>query len=376
MSFLTFLVDQFIVQKNYVIFFEFIGVLVMLGISAHVPSRMKRLTFTGILLLFIELVVYTVELWTQDFETLSLARPLLTAVKYSIYPYILFVMTMITVKSQLSWQKNFLLLLPATIAVPFYFTSQWTHLVCYYKESNTWAPGPLRYLPYGIFALYLVLFLIRNVVFLRSEVPQIRWVLYFIIFAPAIGVPLYLITDYSDDYSALFTSSIVLYYLFIYLHFARFDPLTGLLNRQVYYFDMNSGSGRITYAVSIDLNDLKLINDSYGHDAGDAALKTVASVLKKNVGRNGTLYRIGGDEFVIFYHGVDERAVVQAIEKMRAEMAKTPYVCAFGYAKRGPLHTVEDAVRYADREMYDDKAQIKKFQEAERRAGQPGDKTV
>ena len=376
MSFLTFLVDQFIVQKNYVIFFEFIGVLVMLGISAHVPSRMKRLTFTGILLLFIELVVYTVELWTQDFETLSLARPLLTAVKYSIYPYILFVLTMITVKSQLSWQKNFLILLPATIAVPFYFTSQWTHLVCYYSETNVWAPGPLRYLPYGIFALYLVLFLVRNVFFLRSEVPQIRWVLYFIIFAPAIGVPLYLITDYSDDYSALFTSSIVLYYLFIYLHFARFDPLTGLLNRQVYYFDMSSGSGRITYAVSIDLNDLKLINDSYGHDAGDAALKTVASVLKKNVGRNGTLYRIGGDEFVIFYHGVDERAVVQAIEKMRGEMAKTPYVCAFGYAKRGPLHTVEDAVRYADREMYDDKAQIKKFQEAERRAGQPGDKTV
>ncbi len=376
MSFLTFLVDRFIVQKNYVIFFEFIGVLVMLGISAHVPSRMKRLTFTGILLLFIELVVYTVELWTQEFATLSLARPLLTAVKYSIYPYILFVLTMITVKSQLSWQKNFLILLPATIAVPFYFTSQWTHLVCYYSETNVWAPGPLRYLPYGIFALYLVLFLIRNVVFLRSEVPQIRWVLYFIIFAPAIGVPLYLITDYSDDYSALFTSSIVLYYLFIYLHFARFDPLTGLLNRQVYYFDMNSGSGRITYAVSIDLNDLKLINDSYGHDAGDAALKTVASVLKKNVGRNGTLYRVGGDEFVIFYHGVDERAVVQAIERMRGEMAKTPYVCAFGYAKRGPLHTVEDAVRYADREMYDDKAQIKKFQEAERRAGRPGDKTV
>ena len=376
MSFLTFLVDRFIIQKNYVIFFEFIGVLVMLGISAHVPPRMKRLTFTGILLLFIELVVYTVELWTQEFATLSLARPLLTAVKYSIYPYILFVLTMITVKSQLSWQKNFLILLPATIAVPFYFTSQWTHLVCYYSETNVWAPGPLRYLPYGIFALYLVLFLVRNVFFLRSEVPQIRWVLYFIIFAPAIGVPLYLITDYSDDYSALFTSSIVLYYLFIYLHFARFDPLTGLLNRQVYYFDMNSGSGRITYAVSIDLNDLKLINDSYGHDAGDAALKTVASVLKKNVGRNGTLYRIGGDEFVIFYHGVDERAVVQAIEKMRGEMAKTPYVCAFGYAKRGPLHTVEDAVRYADREMYDDKAQIKKFQEAERRAGQPGDKTV
>ena len=368
MSFLSFLSDRFIVQSNYVALFEFVGILVMLGISAHVPPRMKRLTFVGILLLFIELVVYTVELWTQDFATLNLARPLLTATKYSIYPYILFVMTMITVKSQLSWKKNFLILLPATLAVPVYFSTQWTHLVCFYSRSNKWMAGPLRYLPYAIFALYLVLFLVRNVIFLHSETRQIRWILYFIIFAPAVGVPLYLFTDYSDDYSALFTSSIVLYYLFIYLHFARFDSLTGLLNRQVYYSDMNDGTNKIDYAVSIDLNDLKLINDSYGHDAGDTALKTVANVLKKKVGKNGTIYRIGGDEFVIFYRNVDEGAVVHAIEAMRNEMAKTPYVCAFGYAKKEGVHSVEDAVRFADREMYDDKAQIKKFKDAERQS--------
>ena len=356
------------ITSNYVVLFEFVGLLIMLGISAHVPSRMKRLTITAVLLLFFELVVYYVEMWTQDFETLSLARPLLTAAKYSIYPFILYVMTMITVKTRLPWYKNLLILLPATVVIPIYFSSQWTGLVCTFSESNHWAPGPLRYLPYVIFAIYLVLFLVRNIVFLHSETQQIRGILYFIIIAPVVGVLLYLFLDYSDDYSAIFTSSIVLYYLFIYLHFARFDPLTGLLNRQVYYFDMNTGSNRISYAVSIDLNDLKHINDSYGHDAGDTALKTVAAVLRKNVGRNGTLYRIGGDEFVIFYRDVDESAVAKAIEKMRAEMAKTPYVCAFGYAKRGPLHSVEDAVRYADHEMYDDKAQIKKFKEAEKRA--------
>ena len=360
------------ITSNYVVLFEFVGLLIMLGISAHVPSRMKRLTFTGIILLFIELTLYYVELWTQDFATLSIARPLLTAGKYSIYPFILYVMTMITVKTKLPWYKNFLILLPAMVVIPIYFSSQWTRLVCFFSESNRWAPGPLRYLPYVIFAIYLVLFLVRNIVFLHSETQQIRGILYFIIIAPVVGVLLYLFLDYSDDYSAIFTSSIVLYYLFIYLHFARFDPLTGLLNRQVYYFDMNTGSNRISYAVSIDLNDLKHINDSYGHDAGDTALKTVAAVLRKNVGRNGTLYRIGGDEFVIFYRDVDESAVAKAIEKMRAEMAKTPYVCAFGYAKRGPLHTVEDAVRFADHEMYDDKAQIKKFKDAETRAQRPG----
>jgi len=346
--------------ENYVVLFECVGILFMLGISAHTPARMKRLTFIGILLLIVQTVVYSLEVWTWDFETLTLWRPFLTATQYSLYPFILFVLTMITVKSKLSWKTNLLLLLPAIAAVPLYYTSQWTHLVCWYHESNHWAPGPLRFLPYGVFALYLLLFLVRNLFFLRSEANQIRWILYLIVFCPAVGVVFYLVTDYPHSYSALFTSSIVLYYLFIYLHFARFDPLTGLLNRQVYYLDMNRAADKITYAVSIDLNDLKHINDGYGHDAGDVALKTVAAVLKKNVGKHGTLYRIGGDEFVIFYRNVDEKAVVRAIEAMREEMAKTPYTCAFGYAKKELLHSVEDAVRYADHVMYDDKAAIKK----------------
>lgn len=340
----------------------------MLGISAHTPRRMKRLTFIAILLMFLQIVVYSLEVWTQSFETLSLWRPMLTATQYSLYPFILFVLTMITVKTKLRWQMNLLLLLPAIIVIPLYYSSQWTHLVCWYHENNHWAPGPLRPLPYIVFALYLILFLVRNLFFLRSETRQIRWILYFIIFSPAVGVLLYLATDYSNNYSLLFTSSIVLYYLFIYLHFARFDPLTGLLNRQVYYFDMHTGSEKINFAVSIDLNDLKHINDSYGHDAGDTALKTVAAVLKKNVGKNGTLYRIGGDEFVIFYRHIDEGAVIRAIAAMREEMDKTPYTCAFGYAKKEALHSVEDTVRYADHEMYDNKTRIKKFRDAEKRA--------
>ena len=365
-TFLKYCVEY--LKENYVVLFEFVGILVMLGISAHTPARMKRLTFTAVLLMFTQTIVYTLELWTQSFETLSIWRPMLTAAEYSIHPFILFVLTMITVKSKLRWHLNLLILLPAILVIPLYFSSQWTHLVCWFSESNHWAPGPLRFLPYIVFGLYIILFLVRNLFFLFSETAQIRWILLFIIFAPVAGVVFYYATDYSNNYSLLFTSSILLYYLFVYLHFARFDSLTGLLNRQVYYADMNDGAHRIDYAVSIDLNDLKLINDNYGHDAGDTALKTVAGVLKRNVGKNGTLYRIGGDEFVIFYRNVDEGAVVHAIEAMRNEMAKTPYVCAFGYSKREKVHTVEDAVRFADREMYEDKAQIKKYKDAERQA--------
>ena len=50
---------------------------------------------------------------------------------------------------------------------------------------------------------------------------------------------------------------LLLYYVFLLQRFTMRDSLTGLLNRQVYYFDMNTGANRISYAVSIDLNEVR-----------------------------------------------------------------------------------------------------------------------
>ena len=106
------------------------------------------------------------------------------------------------------------------------------------------------------------------------------------------------------------------------------------------------------------MNDLKKINDTQGHDAGDKALKTVAECLTPNRLRNKKVYRIGGDEFAIFYLNKKEETVLKDIELMREELSKTPYVCAFGY------EMVEDkdvlgAMQIADREMYSNKAKLK-----------------
>ena len=88
---------------------------------------------------------------------------MLTACKYTTYPLILYFLIMITTPQTkpLSFKMKLILLIPEIISVPLYFTSEWTHLVCYFPE-NVYNGGPLKYLPYFIFVFYLIIFVVQN----------------------------------------------------------------------------------------------------------------------------------------------------------------------------------------------------------------------
>ena len=106
MIFVNYIVD------NYVLLFELIGLLIMLKISAHVSKTDRIITIWVICLLLTESVASSLEIWTQSFETLSIARPLLTAIKYSIYPVIIFLLMQITITKKSSKKKVLLFLIP------------------------------------------------------------------------------------------------------------------------------------------------------------------------------------------------------------------------------------------------------------------------
>ena len=340
--------------------YELFGLLLLLGISANISLTKRRNTRVVIALLFLETVVYWVEMWTQTFETLSIARPLLTAAKYSLYPLILYVLMQIVSEGAVSKRMNLILLIPEIISVPFFFTSQWTHIVVWYSEGNGWQAGPLRYWPYILFALYVVIFVVRNFIFFRKYTPLTRLAFLFIVGGSVTGVLLYMIFEISDDFGAVFTSAILLYYVCVYIQMAKIDPMTMLLNRQSFYQDITNRAGRVSGVMSIDMNELKYINDTYGHEAGDKALTTVSRIFWANAGPNGVVYRVGGDEFIVLYFGTNDEEALNAIQTMRAKLTETPYVCAFGYSPKFQLSSVEDAMREADRLMYADKAAIKR----------------
>ena len=104
---------------------------------------------------------------------------------------------------------------------------------------------------------------------------------------------------------------------------ANIDPLTGVQNKRAY--DLAAAKlddGNTPYAiVMVDLNDLKMTNDRYGHDKGDVAIKKLTEVLR-GVFENSPVYRIGGDEFTVILTGENLGSMGALLDGFRAEMEK------------------------------------------------------
>ena len=354
------------IVDNYVMLYELAGLFCILAISNLLSARMKRQTIAIVILLLAESVVFRLEGLTQNLTEMSLYRPFLTALLYSLYPVILMLLILLTETDDFN-RRSLVFVIPWALCVPVFFTSQWTHLVCWFTEDNHYMGGPMNMLPYWLFAFYVLIFLVQNVRFFRGYSRINRSIARYIILGAMAGVLLYIVTEVNMDYSAIFTAAVLLYYVLVYIHMAKMDPLTSLPNRQSYYQDLKIETRIITGVISIDMNDLQAINSSLGHEFGDMALVVVAGVLKHHCPKNSTVYRVGGDEFVVICRRQGETEIRAAINSMRENLVYTSYVCAFGYAMCGPDNNVQQAIKLADERMKEDKAASKQFRDGTNR---------
>ena len=95
------------------------------------------------------------------------------------------------------------------------------------------------------------------------------------------------------------------------------DALTGAYNRR-YYEDEARKKTEASGVAMIDLDDFKLYNDTYGHNAGDMALTTTADIIKKCIRKTDTLIRYGGDEFLLILDGVTHEILNKKLEQIRS----------------------------------------------------------
>ena len=346
--------------NNYIMIYELMGLLIMLEISVHISEKDRRLSFFIIFLLTFESVIFYLEKWTQEFNSLSIMRPMFTATLYSIYPVIMILEMQIFSTRKISSRKMILILLPELISIPVYFTSQWTRVVCWFAEDNHYQGGFLTKWPYIIFGFYLLIFLINNVILIKDYSKINKFITLFLIIGPVLGVIYYIKYEYDRDYSELFATAILLFFIYKYINMARIDPLTSLLNRQCYYKDIVVKKDLITGVVSADMNELKYINDNFGHEAGDLALKTISDIIARNCGRKASVYRMGGDEFAILFFEATSEEALERIEKIRQKLADTNYSVAFGFAEKKLVDSVQEALVIADKRMFEDKAAIKR----------------
>lgn len=145
---------------------------------------------------------------------------------------------------------------------------------------------------------------------------------------------------------------------------ANEDPLTGLANRRflTQRLEQVCAAGTSAAVIFIDLDGFKPINDEYGHEVGDIALKMVSERLGTCVRETDVLCRLGGDEFVVMFVGMEDREVITQRADKILEMIGQPYWIENNRIRMGAslgiaIHpedgkTAEEVLNAADESMY------------------------
>jgi len=139
---------------------------------------------------------------------------------------------------------------------------------------------------------------------------------------------------------------------------ALMDPLTGLVNRRGWELLLDREEqrcrryGALASVLIIDLDGLKAVNDTAGHAAGDAVLRTAADVLRDAVRSADVVARLGGDEFAVLSVETDLPAAHTERARLRDLLAAAGVPASVGAATRNPNGGLAAAVGHADSDMY------------------------
>lgn len=145
------------------------------------------------------------------------------------------------------------------------------------------------------------------------------------------------------------------------------DTLTSLYNARKFYLELSElQRKKASYSlIYLDVNDFKLVNDNYGHEAGDKVLIILGRKLANCIKENDMAFRIGGDEFAVILKGShDEKFLESVIQRIKTSFARETVVkgnsfqlsASAGFA-RCPVDTAEfkEVIKIADTAMYEDK---------------------
>ena len=114
---------------------------------------------------------------------------------------------------------------------------------------------------------------------------------------------------------------------------AYLDELTGLPGRRALSERLQRIGGTYTIAM-LDVDHFKKFNDNFGHDAGDAVLRMIASQMSRVQG-GGLPFRYGGEEFTIVFNGKNREDAARHLENLRVEIAGKPFVIRHKERRRG-----------------------------------------
>lgn len=140
------------------------------------------------------------------------------------------------------------------------------------------------------------------------------------------------------------------------------DPLTGLPNRRAWDLAIGAEEDRCrrygspAAVLSIDIDELKRVNDEHGHSTGDALLRSAAAVMTRSVRRHDVVARIGGDEFAVLLPECSDDEAQALAARILDQLRRVEVIASVGCAQRGGDDGgLAAAFERADRRMYANK---------------------
>lgn len=332
--------------------------------------RLKVLFWVAILLVIVVLPIsYYEQKAAQGILSVEL-RTVLSAWGYALKVMITYVVFAVMAERKL--QEEWKLFLPAAINGIISLLTIRTGWVFTITADNVFRHGPLYYLPMIIGACYLVATFRRTIRQLSKQPTYEIWL------GMAVGIQIFVAfvlvvtLQFHDLFSYTIPISLVFYYIWVETMLSKLDDLTGVLNRCCFEMDadhlVKKGCCGI---ITIDMNNLKTINDCQGHLAGDKALRSLTQLAYHYLPFAVRLYRIGGDEFMALWPNTDAQRLELVTEQLRIGLQKLPFGAAVGcYLHTDRSESMEEAVNRADQAMYRDKQRIKQQTEQNEQAVQ------
>ena len=319
--------------------------LIFLYANASLDKKIKNIFYIMILLEFLEALTYSLELWTTTFETLSPLRLWLSAVGYTIRPFIFCLMLMLALRNANTREFSKALYIPAAINTIAAFSVFFTDIVYSYTLDNKFHRGPLGYITYAVVILYLII-LVIVVVQHHADHPKLEIMIIF-----AISLLFSMAIEAVFSIRTIGRTSLIMVTIFYYMFFQtqfhkaaiikeqgirqqlecsnRIDHNTGVLTKQAFTATakelLSSQNDQDISRVGflfLDLDHLKDVNDMLGHAMGDIAIFDAATAIRTVFRETDLIGRFGGDEFYVLLPNIPRHRFQICLQELQRRLQK------------------------------------------------------
>lgn len=349
-----------LIHINYTTVLLVIFMIVFLLTNVSFEKRTTRFFMMAISISFLLVIVDSIESYTATWAEPSNLRILMSAIGYTLRPMsIMYVLLIITRDKPVN---RMMIYVPMVINTIVSFSAFFCDFAYSYDANNEFVRGPLGITTYVTSAFYLILLCWISIRYFKEKSYSEGMIVFAITFTSMVSILLEVAFAFEGFINACIAVSVTFYYLYYLVLKFKSDPLTSVSNRHYFEIDVARNKDSVSAVISIDLNDLKMINDTKGHESGDRALVEVSKRMRGRLIHKCKLYRVGGDEFCILCFG-DTTDFAANLEKMIADMRmdiqSAEYTCAMGLAVRENGEDFEQLFKRADQKMYENKEKIK-----------------